>query len=173
MIRVVMFDLGQTLVGADLCPFPHVREALTAIAGFRTENSEPLRSCLVSDFDMVDALPITPAKVKPLFDKYIALLDCTGLREFFEPVDKRVTLSTHTGVNKPARAVFDMALSRLQIQAALQECLFITENAEHIRAAREKLRMAALLFKAPGATNFDFEDWSQAPALIDHLIDPH
>ena len=172
MIKVVMFDLGQTLIDASNRPFDHVREALTAIAGFRTADSKPLASCLVSDFKMA-APPITAAKVKPLFEEYLAILDTTGLREFFEPVSKRVTLSTHAGVNKPDRAVFKKALSRLHNKATLHECLFITENAEHIHAARQTLGMTTLQFKTPGATGFDFDDWSQAPALIAHLVDPH
>jgi hypothetical protein len=171
MIKVVMFDLGDTLIDADDHPFPHVREALAAIQGFRTADSEPLNTCLVSNYDLVSP-PITPAKVLPVFEKYVAILDGTGLREFFEPVEKRVTLSTHAGVDKPDRAVFEKALSRLQSKASLQECLFITENAEHIRAAREKLGMATLQFKSKGATAFDFDDWSKAPALIAHLVDP-
>ena len=33
--------------------------------------------------------------------------------------------------------------------------------------------MTTLQFKAPGATRFDFADWSQAPALIAQLVDSH
>jgi HAD superfamily hydrolase (TIGR01509 family) len=172
MIRVVMLDLGLTLVDANQRLFDHVREALTAIEGFRTADSKPLSSCLVSDFTIV-APPITPAKVRPVFEEYLAVLDAAGLREFFEPVSKRVTLSTHVGVNKPDRAVFIKALSRLQSRATLEECLFITENADHIRAARQTMGMTTLQFKSPEATRFDFDDWSQAPALIAHLVDPH
>jgi HAD superfamily hydrolase (TIGR01509 family) len=162
-----MLDLGLTLVDANQRLFDHVREALTAIEGFRTADSKPLSSCLVSDFTIV-APPITPAKVRPVFEEYLAVLDAAGLREFFEPVSKRVTLSTHVGVNKPDRAVFIKALSRLQSRATLEECLFITENADHIRAARQTMGMTTLQFKSPEATRFDFDDWSQAPALIAH-----
>lgn len=172
MIRVVIFDLGQTLIDEHNRPFAHVPEALTAIAGFRTADSKPLKSCLVSDFKMVTR-PITAAKVRPAFEEYLAVLSGAGLRDFFEPVAKRVTLSTHVGVNKPDRAIFTKALSRLQSRATLAECLFITENADHVRAARQTLGMIALQFKAPGATRFDFDDWSQAPALIAHIVDPH
>jgi hypothetical protein len=171
MIRVVMLDLGDTLVGADRRPFPHVREALTALKDFRTGDGTPLQSCLVSDYTMAPP-PLTPEKIRPLFAKYLGILDGTGLRAFFEPVDERVTLSTHAGVAKPDRAIFELALQRLRSAARLQECLFITENADHIRAARQTLGMATLQFKAPGATEFDFDDWSKAPALIAHLVDP-
>jgi len=171
MIRVVMFDLGETLIGADRRPFPHVREALTALKDFRTSDDMPLKNCLVSDYTMVPP-PLTPEKIRPLFEEYLGILDGTGLREFFEPVDQCVTLSTQAGVGKPDRVIFELALRRLRSTAHLQECLFITENAGHIRHARQALGMATLQFKAPGATEFDFDDWSKAPALIAHLVDP-
>jgi hypothetical protein len=171
MIKVVMFDLGETLVGSDRKPFPHVRDALIALKDFRTSEGTPLQSCLVSDFTNV-APPLTPEKIRPVFDEYLGILDGTGLREFFEPVDQRVTLSTHAGVAKPDRAIFELALKRLHSTAGLQDCLFITENADHIRAARQTLKMVTLQFKASGATEFDFDDWSKAPALIAHLVGP-
>lgn len=160
-----MFDLGETLIDAQKKPFPHVRTALGAIAGFRTAVGKPLASCLVSDYTMVPP-PCTSAKLRPVFDEYVGILAATGLRSFFEPVARRVTLSTHAGATKPAAAVFEKALSRLHVQAALTECLFVTENAAHVAAVRTHLGMQALLFRTPGVTEFDFDDWSQAPALI-------
>jgi len=171
MIKILMLDLGATLIDADLQPFPHVRDALTALRDFQTSGAEPLQSCLVSDYKMISP-PLAPARIQPLFQEYLGILADTGLREFFEPVDKRVTLSTQAGVKKPDRRIFELALQRLNSTASLTECLFITENAEHIRLARQDLKMATLQFKAPGATEFDFDDWSKAPALIAHLVDP-
>jgi len=172
MIRVVMFDLGLTLIDADNRPFPHVKDALDAISTFRAENGNPLRRCLVSDFTMASP-PATSAKVSALFKQYLAILDPTGLRPFFEPVSKRITLSTHAGVLKPDRKIFETALSRLGAGVQLQECLFITENAAHIKAARETLEMQTLRFRSAGSNQFDFEDWAQAPALIAGLVAPN
>ena len=169
MIRVVMFDLGSTLVDEQLHPFAHVPEALAAIAGFKTADGKALRTCLVSDFDMAE-LPATPAKVREIFQRYLSLLDQTGLRAHFEPVQKRVTLSTHAGQRKPARAVFEAALRRLRIDASLQDCLLVTEDAAHIKAVQKQLGMAALQFAGNGSATGRFDDWSQAPALINHLV---
>src|SRR5882724_3582878 len=108
MIRVVMFDLGNTLVDDAGHPFAHVARALPAIMSMRSAGGKALATCLVSDFTLA-APPATAAKVKPLFAQYLALLDATGLRPLFEPVARRVTLSTHAGVNKPDRALFQMA----------------------------------------------------------------
>ena len=169
MVRVVLFDLGQTLVDDQRRPFPHVLAALSTIAGFRTAAGKPLRSALVSDYTLASPPP-TAARVKPLFDEYLAILGATGLRPFFEPVARRVTLSTHAGVAKPARALFEKALSRLQVKATLAECVLITEDRAHVNAVRNKLGMQALRFGAAGAAGVDFSDWSQAPALLAHLL---
>lgn len=171
MIKVVLFDLGLTLVDAQKKPFAHVPEALATIQGLHTAAGKPVRSALVSDFELVSAPP-TAAKIAPVFTQYLAALKATGLREFFEPVARRVTLSTHVGVMKPARAVFEKALRRLQVKATLAECVFITEEASHVAAARV-LGLQALRFASPGAAGAaqaDFTDWSQAPALITHLL---
>jgi FMN phosphatase YigB (HAD superfamily) len=168
MIKVLMFDLGATLIDSDRRPFPHAREALTALRDFQTSDAAPLKSCLVSDYKP----PHTPAEIQPLFQEYLDILESTGLREFFEPVEERVTLSTQAGFEKPDHRIFEFALQRLHSTASLKECLLITENADHIRRARQDLKMATLQFKAPGATEFDFDDWSKAPALIAHLVDP-
>lgn len=171
MIKVLMFDLGDTLVGADRQPFPHVRDALAVIAQLKTSAGKPLRSCLVSDFDLA-APPATPAKVAAIFARYLTLLDATGLRPFFEPVNKRVTLSTHAGVLKPDAAVFEKALRRLGVRATLAECLLITESKAHVRAVRKQLQMRALQFQPPGTSGGDFADWADAPALIAHEVAP-
>jgi hypothetical protein len=171
MIRVVFFDLGGTLVDAQSRPFPHVPEALRTIQQLVSENGQPLLTGLVSDFEMPSP-PATPPKIRAIFEKYLALLAETGLRPLFEPVQRRVTLSTHAGVSKPDRRIFTTALARLRSKAGLHECLFITENADHIEAARTRLHMSALCFRSGTSPRFDFDDWTQAPAMVAHLIDP-
>ena len=170
MIRVVMFDLGLTLIDGQGRPFPFVKEALSSIQAF-VAGGKRLQTCLVSDFTMPPS-PATPAAIKALFEEYLQLLAPTGLRPFFEPVRKRITLSTHAGALKPDKKVFLKALQRLGTTATLPECLLITENAAHVQVAREQHGMKTLLFRAPGAPQFDFEDWSQAPLLVADVIEP-
>jgi beta-phosphoglucomutase-like phosphatase (HAD superfamily) len=171
MIRVVMFDLGMTLIDADRRPFPHVETALAAISDFKTADGKALRSCLVSDFRMA-APPVTAAKVTALFNEYLSILTATGLRPFFEPVAERVTLSTHAGVNKPDQEIFEKALQRLGADVSLEECLLITEETAHIEKARSDLGMKALRFGGPGSDPLDFDDWAEAPALVADLVAP-
>jgi FMN phosphatase YigB (HAD superfamily) len=170
MTRVVLFDLGLTLIDAAERPFPHAVDALKTIQDLRTPDGAHLLTALVSDVDMPDP-PATPAKIKAIADRYAAVLDRTGLRPFFEPLQRRVTLSAHAGVFKPDRRIFETALRRLRTTASLAECVFLTENGEHVRAVREQLGMHALRFRAPAASDYDFEDWLQAPPLVAHLVD--
>jgi FMN phosphatase YigB (HAD superfamily) len=152
MTKVVMFDLGQTLIDEanHQRPFPHAIEALTTIS----KAKPALKTCLVSDFKM----ELTPAKA---MKEYLAVLDAAGLRVFFEPVEKRVTLSNHAGAKKPDRKIFEKALQRLGVPATpLEDCCFITENAAHIKEAREQLHMQAFEF------GVDFTDWGEAPAML-------
>ena len=171
MIRVVMFDLGLTLIDAHDKPFAHVPQALATIKAFKAADGKPLRTCLVSDFTMAEP-PNAAQKARTLFTDYLALLAASGLRPLFEPVQRCITLSTQAGAFKPERVVFETALRRLQVKATLTECLLITENAAHVKAARTTLHMKALQFGPAGAAGVDFSDWSQAPALIAHLLAP-
>lgn len=152
MIKVVMFDLGQTLIDEtnQQRPFPHAIKALTTI----TKANPGPEICLVSDFKM----DLTPAKA---MKEYLAILDAAGLRAFFEPVQKRVTLSNHAAAAKPSRKIFKKALQRLGMPATpLEHCCFITENADHIKAAREQLHMQTFQF------GVDFTDWAKVPAML-------
>jgi beta-phosphoglucomutase-like phosphatase (HAD superfamily) len=171
MIRVVMFDLGMTHVDEHRRPFPHVEDALTAIAGFKTADGKALRSCLVSDFTMATP-PVTAAKVTAIVNEYLAILDKTGLRPFFEPVSKRVTLSTQVGVEKPDRKIFETALQRLGAGVSLDECLFITEDGGHIDEARKTLKMTALHFRGGKSSEPSFDDWAEAAGLIARIVAP-
>ena len=168
MIRVLMIDLGETLIHNNEV-FPHVYEALETLSKFEASKGKPLEICLVSDFDM----PASPAKskVEAIFREYVSLLDQVGLKKFFEPVKKRVTLSTHAGVSKPDRRIFEVALERMGLSADLNECLFITENAEHIAACR-KYGMKTLRFDASGSPTADFSDWAEAPLLVARAATP-
>lgn len=171
MIRVVMFDLGLTLIDKHRRPFPHVEDALSAVASFKTADGKALRSCLVSDFTMATP-PVTAAKVTALFNEYLAILDKTGLRPFFEPVSKRVTISTQADAQKPDRKIFETALQRLGAKVSLDQCLLITEEAKHIAKVRKTFKMQALQFKSEESSEFDFDDWSEAPGLIANIVAP-
>ena len=154
MIRVVMFDLGGTLVAQDPPKvLPGVPDALAAIGKLVTPAGDPVVTCLVSDFHP------TEDEFAAAFKQYVDLLKGLKLKKDYEPVARRVTLSGHTAAWKPDRRVFEAALARLGVAAAWGECLLITEDAEHVAAARG-IGMQALQF------GVDFTDWASAPALV-------
>ena len=99
MIKALLLDLGGTLIDSSEQVFPGVQDALTVLEAFETEDHQPLVTCLVSDFTMPE--PRTTEAIAAAFADYLKILDKTGLRSFFEPVDERVTLSTHVGVRNP------------------------------------------------------------------------
>ena len=163
MSRVLLLDLGETLIHGTTTVLPHVQEALTALAEFKGDNGKPLQRALVSDTEMPSPPP-TPAKIKPIFDGYVATLTTLQLRSFFEPVSKHVTLSAHAGVLKPDRKVFALAVKRLGVTAKLTDCVFVTENADHIRHCRQQLGMKTLQFGK------DFTDWADGPLLLSTMV---
>ena len=158
MGTVLMLDLGETLIH-DMKVLPFVPEALTAFMQFEDADRQPLAMCLVSDFDM-PAPPATAAKIATIFKRYVALLDQLDLRRFFERVDEHVTLSTHAGVRKPDQKIFELAIKRLRVTAKLADCIFITEDEDHIRHCRDALGMKVLQFGT------DFHSWSEAPVRV-------
>ena len=162
-----MLDLGETLAQDDNTVFPHVHEALKTLRNFKTADGSRLQLVLVSDFFKPDP-PATAAKIEKLFQQYIKILEQLQLSEFFKPFKRHITLSTHAGVEKPARKIFELAIARLGLDAKLSECLFITENRKHIEACK-KLKMATLWF-APEAAGGDFDDWSEAPLLVSQIM---
>jgi beta-phosphoglucomutase-like phosphatase (HAD superfamily) len=154
MLRILLLDLGDTLVEGESVK-PHVREALKVLGTFGTADGGSLELGLVSDYVM----PGPNASATKLFNDYVALLGRLGLRPFFEPPNKRVTLSTQAGVHKPDRRIFELAVKRLGRVAPLSDCMFITENAEHVTAARQ-LGMTAWQF------GLAFSDWAQGPLVV-------
>jgi FMN phosphatase YigB (HAD superfamily) len=169
MIQILLLDLGDTLVHDDQV-LPHAREALEALAGFETAAGEPLSLGLVSDYTMPEP-PVTPQKIDALFQEYLQVLRRLDLLQFFEPPEQHVTLSTHAGVLKPDRRVFETAIARLGVRARLTDLLFITEDPDHVAACR-RLRMHALHFAGPGGGDGDFTDWAEAPLLVARLVAP-
>ncbi|HEX8247352.1 MAG TPA: hypothetical protein VF599_04140, partial [Pyrinomonadaceae bacterium] len=71
MIRVLMLDLGGTLIDGGNQLFAHVPEALETLREFETEAGEPLSICLVSDFYM----PTPAGTAQDIFQEYVTLLE--------------------------------------------------------------------------------------------------
>lgn len=173
MIRVLMFDLGNTLVReSDLTLFPHVLPALQTMERFVTEDGRPLERCVASNFPA--HVPVPPPRAEHALQEFVGLLEQAGLAGLFQPIERRVTISAQVGIPKPDRVFFEAALTRLGLPPVLETCLFITEEVEHIARATA-LGMQALRFggdQNPPAPGADFSDWAEVPALVAARVTP-
>ena len=165
-VRVLMLDLGDTLIHTgDRTAYPNVMLVLEAIRHFKNSSEENLNICLVSDYK----LPSASRRLDEIVTEFLSILESAALKTFFEPTEQNVTLSSHVGVYKPKRQVFETAIERLGITATLDECIFITENTAHLQACRS-YGMKTIRFGEPGEFEPSFSDWSEAPLLIARLI---
>lgn len=156
-MKMVVFDLGGTLE-ADGVLRPGAQELLEELSSLRTGGRPAVVLGLLSDFHM----PAQPSDVPAIVAEYHALLDSLGIRRFFEPLSRRVTLSTEVGVRKPAVAMFRAAVAKAEPTLAFEDVLFVTEHSGHVRAARQ-LGMTAVHLRPPG------EDDGDVAELLDLL----
>jgi len=172
MIKIAFFDLGETLIHEG-APFPGVIAALRAVTALNTATGQPLVLGIISDYDL-PTLPPTEEKITALEQQYRnQALAPSGLAEFFQPFESRVTISSRAGVFKPNQAIFDMAVARSGTGAALNECLFVTENRSHLEKCAE-YGITPVRFGAGGVLGgmAGFSDWADASAVLRGLVSP-
>src|SRR5512132_596333 len=98
-MKVILFDLGNTLENTQVGGLlPGALKALKAIQEMKGADGKPAVLALVSDFGDI---PATPAQIDASLQEYLEIIDNLGIRKFFEPVSKRITLSTQAGATKP------------------------------------------------------------------------
>ncbi len=167
MIRLLFINFENTLA-QDNQAYPHVKEALAAIATFETADGGPLERCLLANTRQ------SSGSSKPSIDSawrdLLSSLDELGLRQVFEPVDRRVTMTRQANAPIPDKQVFATAIQTLGIDVDLRECMFITHVTEHVADCRH-LGMHVLQFD-PHDSTVNFSDWSEAPLIIAHLVAP-
>jgi FMN phosphatase YigB (HAD superfamily) len=165
-VKIVLFDLGNTLEVAGVLR-PAARETVEAIAGLRDGAGRGALVGLISDFDM----PADPAEIPAIQQRYYELLDQLGIRDLFEPVAQRVTLSTEVGQFKPAEAVFGTAVAKSGAGLALTDALFVTENLAHVLAAR-RLGLKAVHVGVPGGAGGEVDDLPDLVPLVRAFLEP-
>jgi FMN phosphatase YigB (HAD superfamily) len=143
-MKIVLFDLGKTIENQNIL-LPGAHKTLKAIQAMRDFSGEAIVMALVSDFNM----PSSPEQIPAIQQQYYDILDSLGIRSFFKPVSKRVTLSTEVGVFKPDEKIFRAVIEKNGENISFKDVVFITENLEHVKAARG-LGMTAIHFKGPG-----------------------
>jgi hypothetical protein len=164
-VKLILFDLGDTLESGGVL-LPGAVETLEAIAALRTGGQPAAVLGLVSDFDM----PSAPSDVGAIQQQYYSLLDDLGIRQFFEPVAERVTLSTEVGVFKPDQAVFRAAASKAGPAVEFGDIFFVTENRNHVLAAR-RLGLVAVHVRGPGQPHGEIDTLAGVLPLVEAFLD--
>ncbi|MET0625326.1 MAG: hypothetical protein ABW250_20475 [Pyrinomonadaceae bacterium] len=169
MFMVLMFDLWDTLVEGDAV-IPHVREALDVLSKFENEAGDKLALYLVAAGDI--PAPAPPTRKPDLIPRdFIKFLDDLDLKRFFEPVERRVLLLTETGSPAAQRRTFEQGVRQLGLPAGLDQCLFVSGNAQHLAACR-KMGVRVLRFDPADSGDADFGDWTEAPLLVTPIVAP-
>lgn len=164
-MKLVLFDLGDTLE-SDGVLLPGALETLEAIASLRAEGRPAAVLGLLSDFYM----PAEPSDVAIIQQQYYTLLDDLGIRQFFEPVAERVTLSTEVGAFKPDVAVFRAAAAKVDPPLDFDQVLFVTENRGHVIAARQ-LGLMAVHVRGPGQAQGEVETLAGLVPVVQALTE--
>jgi FMN phosphatase YigB (HAD superfamily) len=165
-VKLVLFDLGDTLEHDDH-PLPGARDTLEALLALRDGAGQPaVRLGLLSDFLEAG----NPDEIPEIRRQYFAILEAIGIRDLFEPVEEHVTLSTEVGARKPDAAMFTAAAERGGV--GFSDTVFITENREHVLAARQ-LGLTAVHFKGPGQASGDALSLPELVPIVRDLVLPH
>jgi FMN phosphatase YigB (HAD superfamily) len=165
MMRAILFDLGDTLVDAQNHPLPGAIDLLTALRNLHDPEGKPMLSGLISDWEMSQ----DPAQRDLLRQEYLAELQQSGLDVFFQPANKRVTLSTDVGVFKPDPLIFKTALECLAPGLPFHHAVFVTERLAHIKAARA-LGLMAIHLKGPGQATGEVDTLADLLPLLQRLL---
>lgn len=130
--------------------------AESAIQQFRDDNGqEPILS-LVSDWIGQSA-------------DYYSLLQNLGIDNFFKPVSEKVTLSNEINVTKPDERIFRTAIDKIQQDLPFRNVIFITEDRNHITAAR-KYGMMAVRINLPGEMGGEANTFAEMLLLINLFL---
>jgi FMN phosphatase YigB (HAD superfamily) len=166
-MKVILFDLGNTLENTQSGGLlPGALKTLKAIQEMKSADGSPAVLALVSDFGDI---PATPAQIDASLQEYLEIIGDLGIRKFFEPVSKRITLSTQAGATKPSKAIFGSAIKKIGSQLKFGDVMFITENKSHVTVARG-LGMKCVHFKGPGETNGDVKKLSDLIPIVRQFV---
>src|SRR5690349_20888011 len=106
--RLILFDLGDTLLDSQDRLLPHALEVLQEISGLRDAAGDAIPMGLVSDM----GLAADDAERDQLRAEYEGIVRPVGLEPFFSPLSQKVTISSDVGFAKPDRRIFQAAIKK-------------------------------------------------------------
>ncbi len=163
MIRFLLFELEKTLVDGLGKVFAHVIEALKTMESFRTDTAESLSMCLIS------VEPAGPSGIDDTSDRLISRLETLGLKRFFDPVGRRVTLMMRADIQRFDQHLFDTTIARSMCDATPDQCVFFTGDHEVAWTTRG-LNIKTLEFNPIQEGGTDFVNWLEAPLLVAKML---
>ncbi len=170
MINVAFFDVNETLLHSGK-PIPGVLDALKTIAQLKSDSGHPLLLGVVSNYIM-PSQPVSETKIVALETQFRkTVLEPSGLANFFDPFETKVTISSRVGNLMPHRGLFENALVRLNSSAALDACLFMTAEASHL-AEYKGYGMVPIRFGSAVPGIRCFSNWYEAPLLLANVLAP-
>jgi FMN phosphatase YigB (HAD superfamily) len=158
MMKIVFFDRGDTLEHDDTL-LPGALELLDAVRQMKDLTGQPVAMGLISNFGKAanaGGIPVLRAD-------YLDGLAPLGLLPFFQPTEKRVTISSDSldvAFVKPQKMIFRAAVDKFSQGLSFSQALFVTEELLHVQAVHS-YGMAAIHFKGPGQTTGE----------VAHLVD--
>ncbi len=163
-MRIVFFDLGNTLEHNDKL-LPGAKKTLTAVQAMTDADGTPVVLGLISDFHMTE----DPEEIRSRQQEYYRIVEHLEISSFFEPAEEKITLSTEVGAYKPDEKIFRAAIGKIIQGLDFHHVIFITENKDHVAAARQ-LGMMAIHFQGPGQTSGEVAQLVDLIPLIERLI---
>lgn len=164
-MRLILFDLGDTLEARGR-PREGAAALLSALQSARDGEGNPLERALLSDY----GLARSASEAARLRREYRAELRALGLDRYFRPAGRRITLSSDVGVYKPDARIFRAAIEKFERRLPYHSVVFVTENAAHVRAARE-LGMLAVQVSAPGQTGGEVDGLPELLPVLLRLLE--
>ena len=102
-MKIIFFDLGDTLVrqvSAIYESIPGALDTLREIYSMKDKNNySPIIGLVIDTHDPREA-PLLESEKTNRKNEIIRILEETKIKEFFEPIESRMTLSTELGFTK-------------------------------------------------------------------------
>jgi hypothetical protein len=133
MINVVLFDLGDTLEYNG----NRREDTLETLERITNMQNPPILG-LASDYLLPNEWGVPPlkAQIKRSKEAYFNEIERLGIRQYFEPVEQNIILSTEVGKTKDQdiQRFFQKAVDKIG-NTSFNQIIFITENCKHIDSA--------------------------------------